>query len=110
LSEESSPRLVQRINSILAGWNIILVTGYFVLWGLISAANVVLGSLQLGAIQFWVCAAIALVIAVAAGVWGGRRLHAYFCTMGTVGSYIWLVILAYLSVTTFLAQFGYSLI
>ena len=79
------------------------------LWGLVSAANVVLARFQLGAIQFWFCAAIAVVVAIAAGVWGGRRLYEYFRNIGTAGSYAWLIIMAYLSVTTFAAQFGYGI-
>ena len=109
MSEESGPRLVQRINSILAGFNIFLLAGFFVLWGLLSAANVVLARFQLGAIQFWFCAAIALVAGVAAGVWGGRCLHGYFRSIGTVGSYAWLIIMAYLSVTTLAGQFGFGI-
>jgi hypothetical protein len=109
LSEENGPGLVQRINSILAGLNIFLLAGFFVLWGLLRAANVVLARFQLGAIQFWFCAAIALVVAVFAGIWGGRRLYGYFRSIGMVGSYAWLIVLAYLSVTTFAAQFGYGI-
>ena len=79
------------------------------LWGLLSAANAMLARFQLGAIQFWFCAAIALVAAAAIGVWGGRMLYGYFRRIGTAGSYVWLIIMVYLSVTTFAAQFGYGL-
>ena len=107
--ETRHPAILGYINTALAGWNVFVMVGFFLMIGLSTLSNGLVGETPIGGLHFWVAAVVAVCIAVYAAYLGGRRLHPYFRGLGLVGNCLWLTILLYLAAMTFPGRFTYAL-
>ena len=101
------PAILGYVNTGLAGWNVFLMVGFFLMIGMSTLTSSLVGATPIGGIHFWVAAAIAVAVAGYAAYFGARRLHGYFRGLGMVGNCVWLTILLYLSAITFPGRFAY---
>ena len=102
------PQILGYVNTVLSGWNVLILVGFFMMIGLSQLTNMLFGETPIGGIHFWIAGFVSLVVAGFAAYQGSKRLHRYFCTLGVVGNCVWLSVLAYLTVVTFPSQFAFA--
>lgn len=102
MHQEESPKpvIIQKITTGLSGWNLCLMVAFITLVLLTQTTNLLMGRVQDNGLIFLVCVVISLIIGVIAGYYGARRLYRYFSQFQLVGSFVWLSVMIYLTLTT----------
>ena len=105
----SHPAYLGYVNTALAGWNLFLMIGFFLMIALSTASTSLFGETPVGGVHFWIAAVISVGVAGLGAYHGARRLRAYFRGLGLVGNCVWLTILMYLTLITFPGRFSYAM-
>jgi ABC-type antimicrobial peptide transport system permease subunit len=98
---DSIVKYLRIFNTLLSGWNILLMVGYVIFIGVSQLTRKYFGPLQMGDTQFWVCFMAAVLVGLIAAFYASRKLHKYFSTLALNGNLLWLGVMIYLTITTY---------
>ncbi len=96
------------LNSLLAGWNILLFVGFIILIGITEVIVNLTENFPALVNEFWISVTVTILISLILAVYGGKRLYRYFCTLERNGNLVWLGIMVFITVTSFPAQLVYT--
>jgi len=103
---ERSPQWVASLNAILVGWNIGLLGALIVGVAILTILANTMGNLQSSAGLVLVLAS-ALVVGALAGWYSARKMRPWFTKRSKARAYLWLAVVAIVTLTSIPAPFNF---
>ena len=94
MKEPEKPWILHIVTAVLAGLNLLVFTVFLSGMLIFQGIHLIFGPIPIYPIIVW---GTALVCGLLVAILGGIRLHRYFSAFETLGSYIWLTVMLFLT-------------
>jgi len=98
---DKSIKFLRVLNTILSGWNFLLMVGYAIFIATSQLTRNYFGPLQIGDVQFWICLLVAIIAGGIAAIYASKKLYRYFSTLALNGNLLWLGVMIYLTIASY---------